>query len=1238
MRRLLLIAACLLVLVALIAPAVLVWSVLYTPAGLQFLLRHVPHQIGDVRLEISGVRGTMARGLTVERVEIDQHLVHLKIEGIEGRVALAPLALQSIRVIHGSVQSVLVEVKRRTRPPTSEAPVFLPRWLMINVEDARIEHALLSVYTGFQLEMRDLLGAAIIRHNRIRFFQASALLGGAHVSAIGELHAADPLGLEVKGRLDWNPAGQPNWTLAGSARGDLNALSLVVHFASPFRADFSGLGLDLTNRWHFVGDATVQDFDVQAFGPRTPLGHISGHLAGSFDERGFTAHGPLNPAGLHAGVFETQFAGHYGAHVLTVGQFDVRHRASGARANATGTITVVDPGPRLDLHGSWTDFRWPLTGKEAAIESPSGSYTLAGAMPYALHLAGSGRTADLPLMPVELDGALDKDSLVIDHAAVELFGGHASVNGGVVWSPAQSWWLAGRATGINPAMLRPDLPGNVSFTFGATGGGFDARSEVSASFSGLTGTLRGVAASGAGTVTHFPSGWGFSNVRVGLGGATVSLDGRIDDRLALRFSVFAQDLKLLAPGMRGELRAAGTLAGTLADPVIVANAHGSGFAYQELKLGTLDADVNFTPADIEQESKIDVQLRDLSYRNRTLQSVVLTLSGPPTDYHVQLTIKAHGLAAAARAAGAYTRGVFNGELNAVTVNGSEQLHLTLERPMGLALSPSHARLDWLCLVGTPGSVCADGEWAPAAWTATVMARELPLNTITAGMTPAVEYVGTLNALAYLSGGEDRAVQGQLRVQLADAAIDHKLASRKIERTRIGSGNISVIATETLVSAQLDLGEGGVGTVHGRLDAQRTTPAWQDMPVTGELHCMSSELSLVSLYAPDIDRAAGQIESHIHLAGTAGAPQLSGAIKLANGEIDVYSVNLSLRQITLEAQLNDSGFDFNGSAHSGAGVVAASGHLEWRNLLPYGKFHLVGTGLRVADLPEALIDASPDLDFSVAGRRIEVSGKVVVPQAKIQPTDITHAVRSSSDETIVGNEPADVGERFEVMSTITLVLGDHVHLDAMGLSARLTGSVTVRSGYDAITHGTGELSVAEGQYTAYARKLDITRGRLIFTGGPIDNPGIDVRAQKQFPDVTAGVNVRGTLVQPRLSFFSDPPLPQSQVVSLILAGGSVQSAQNAGNAAIGQGAALLAAELGSQVGLPDVSLETDPVANATSLVLGHYLSPRLYVSYGVALTEQLNVLKMRYTLGDHWTVRVEVGTARGADLVYTIERK
>ncbi len=1237
MRRLLLAIAILVIFTAVAAPAVLVWAALFTSGGLQFVIRHIPQQLGPVRLTITGVSGTVARGLSIERVEVEHELVHLTFTGIEGRVALRPLVLQTIRVAHGRVQNALIEVKRRTKPSTPGPPTFLPAWLIINAEDAQVGSATLNVYTGFHLATSDIRGAAVIRHSYIRFFGVDGRLEGAHINALGTLRATDPLGIEVKAHLDWTPDGQPTWTLAGSARGDLHALNIVAHIASPFRADLSGQALDLTGHWHWVADAAVQSFDLRAWGVSSPLGSIAGHLAAAGDDRGFSAHGPVNPTGLRAGTFEVQFGGSYAAGVLNARSMEARHAASGARARASGTIAIVGNGPRLDLKGEWSDFRWPLAGRDAAVRSAAGSFTLSGVMPYRVHVSGRGRAAELPEMTVDASGTLGKDGLTFDPAEVGLFGGHASVSGNVVWSPIESWSLNGRATGINPAVLRGDLPGSVSFAFAASGRGFDTRGDFSASFGEISGRLRGLATSGSGTLTHAGTTWGFSNLRVALGSASLALDGKIGERLDVRFATSVRDLSLLAPSARGELKASGTVNGTLAEPAIVASAHGGDFDWQGVTLKAFDAEVNFNPGATALESKIDARLRELTFAGRTLETVVFSLSGPPSAYNLGLAATAAGLSLSAQAVGSYAHGVFNGELTALSVTGSEQLRLSLERPVEMSLASDHARVEWLCLVGTPGSICEDGSWTRGDWSATLSANQLPLETLTAGMTPAVAYAGTLSAYAHIAGGAAKPLQGMLSAQLADAEILHKLVSHKVEHTRIGSGTVQLTAAPELISARADLGDGAVGTLHGTLELLRNTAAWQDMPLSGELHAQSAEASLVTLYVPDIDRAVGHLSADVQFAGTAGSPSLSGLLKVSDGELDVYQINLSLRQLTMQAQLADSGVDFKGSAHAGKGEVSANGHLEWRHLLPYGKFHLEGSNLRVADLPEAQIDASPALDFNVSGHKIEVTGKVTVPYAKIQPKDITGAVRASPDEVIVGSEPEEARERFEVLSTITLALGDRVNVDAMGLTARLIGSVTIRSGYDPVTHGTGELSEAEGKYAAYARQLDIQRGRLIFTGGPITDPGIDVVAQKVYPDVTAGINVRGTLAQPHISFFSDPPLPQQQVASLILAGGSLESAQTASNAALGQGAALLAAHLGSHVGIPDVSLETDPLLNETSLVLGRYLSPRLYVSYGVSLTQQLNTFKMRYTLGDHWTVRTEAGQAYGADLVYSITK-
>jgi len=68
LRRLLLLIACLAVVAAIVAPAALIWSALFTTGGLQFVIRHIPHNIAGVQLDIVGVRGTVADGLAVERV------------------------------------------------------------------------------------------------------------------------------------------------------------------------------------------------------------------------------------------------------------------------------------------------------------------------------------------------------------------------------------------------------------------------------------------------------------------------------------------------------------------------------------------------------------------------------------------------------------------------------------------------------------------------------------------------------------------------------------------------------------------------------------------------------------------------------------------------------------------------------------------------------------------------------------------------------------------------------------------------------------------------------------------------------------------------------------------------------------------------------------------------------------------------------------------------------------------
>ncbi|MBX5459509.1 MAG: translocation/assembly module TamB domain-containing protein [Steroidobacteraceae bacterium] len=1239
-RRVLIIVA-LVIAIAIAIPAVAVYYAAYTESGLQLIVRHIPKRIGRTQLEIVGARGTLAGGFTLERLETEHERVHLRFEGVEGHFRLAPLLWQTLHASDVHMRNVYVEVRRRKRPATRNTPRFLPPGLIIRVDRARADAGTLIATNGRRFDVTDVSTSGVARYRTLRFFEAGFVQNAMQVTGNATLHAADPMEIDGDARVLLRWEGQPQWVITASGRGDLDQLDLTAQFTAPLQAEFTGKAKDLTRGWHWSGNAKLQSLDLRTWGGGGALGRIWGELALRGDASGFAARGPLTPEGLKAGAFQTVFEGSYSQRVLKADRIELTH-GSGAHAEGSGTLSIVPDGPQLDLHGTWSNFRWPLVGDAVAVQSAHGEFVLSGVRPFNVRAIGTVAPGPLPPMQVEMEGQLATDRFLVSTAHVQAFDGEADVSGEVGWSPEQRWTLTGDVSGMNPESLRSDLPGKLDFSFTAGGSRFGSDGDFAVSVRDLRGRLRGTTASGGGQIARTAGAWEFSQLRLTLGGTKLAADGRVADTMDLRFAIDADDLSVLANDSRGNLRAQGTLRGTARNPIIDADLRGSGIQHAGVAIESIMADVRFDASGA-QPSDVDIRAQNIVVGKRTVNEVAIGLNGAAADHVAHITARAPDLALDSELSGVFAHGVWIGQMRKLTVNGSESLHLELDSPVDVLLSDARMRIDWFCLNGAPARVCADADWSPARWSATVNANGLPLRTLMSGLSPTVNYRGRLTVMARAFGGPAEPVQGTVRADLVDAAIAHRLASGRVERITLGTGLVTLDASPSAINATVSLDAGEVGTVRSRLNAQRTSARWQDMPVTGEVHAETAELGFIALYLPDIDRLAGRLVSDLAVSGTMGRPLIDGKLELSDAEMDLYQVNLALRGARLEAQLQQNGLDFTGSARMGDGTVSAGGHLEWRDAKPYGKFRLQGENLRVMDVPEAQIDASPALDFTIEGRRIEVTGAVQVPYARIAPADLTNAVRASSDEIVAGQEEPDPSKRFEVSTGISLTLGDKVSIDTLGLTARLTGSITLRSGgNDDMTRGAGELSVQDGKYTAYGRRLDIERGRLVFSGGPVNNPGVDIRAVKEYPDVKAGVNVRGTLLQPRLSFFSEPSLPQSQIVSLILAGGSLESAQNrsnpnqAGNEALAQGSAILAQQLGARVGIEDVSLESN-LANETSLVLGKYLSPRLYVSYGISFTEQINTLKLRYSLSDRWTVKTEVGQARGADLVYTIEK-
>jgi translocation and assembly module TamB len=1238
--------------------SLLAW-VIYTEAGLRFVVAHLPQKLGSVVLKIEDARGTIAGGFGAAMVDVDQEVTHVRVERGHARVNFWPLLVGRLSVREAHAELVLVEVKpRKDRPKTP--PKFMPRFLSISAEHATTNLLAIVAPNGRRVDFTDVQGAGIVGHKIIRIFEGDVVFGYLHSRAIGELRAADVTRLSGETTTRMLIEGQPEWRIDATFDGDLDKLPITGQLQAPFRADVRGELLELSSNFHWDAKAQVYNFDLRAFGAGDALGIISGPVELGGEMANFHGRGPLLVPGLGAGAFDAVFEGNYGDHVVNATHYSITHRATGSYAEGAGTIEPVDNGPKLALEGTWRELRWPLAAHFTAqtpqiFRSPQGHYRLEGVWPYTLKAAGDLYIPQLDPMSVDLRGALHKDHLQIDALDVGAFEAHSRLAGNARWSPAQSWELAGTVQGFNPASLRPGFNGALDFSLAAKGEPF-ATTSLDVTFANLTGKLRGNPATGAGHVVMHGDDWTFDAVRLHAGNTSFSLDGSIGPKrpLDLAFNVDADNLGLLAEGARGTLHARGKIAGSAGAPVVKLVAQGANIEHDDLKVDKFasNIDVDWRGQGV---SHADVAITNLTLRQRALTQFNAVLDGTTGDHEFRIDALAAQTGLHLKGKGGFLDNVWNGSIADLFIDDASNVNLKLDAPVAVMAGSRAFKLGALCLHGKVAQLCGEGSWSDTGgWKAHADARNLPITTLTAGLTPQVEYQGTINASADVSAVGDAPFVGEARADLVDAAIRHKLANGRTDVISFGSGFVTLKADPARLNGELRLDAAARGLIAGRMSADRSTPQMSDWPMRGQLQMATGELGFITLYAPDIDRASGHFDANLSFEGTLGEPRASGVVKLSGAELDFYTLNLALRQLEAEARLVSNNLQFSSKARAGAGSLTSSGQLEWRNGLPYGDIRLGGENLRLVDVPEARIDASPDLDFRIDGRDILVKGEVKVPLARIQPADLTNAVLPSADEVLVGPTEQVEKDPFRITSEITMTLGEKVTISTYGLSGHVTGSITERTQPDEPTRATGELQVKDGQYTALARKLDIERGRLIFSGGLLEDPGVDIRAVKEFPDVKAGVNVRGTLREPRLSFFSEPSVPQSQIVSLILAGGSFDSAQSAEragtpqarNEVAGQAAALLASQLGGKLGIPDISVESDfdnsfgqtsDQQIGTSLVLGKYLSPRLYMSYGISLTESINTIKMRYTLNDRWTIRTEAGKERSADLVYTIEK-
>jgi translocation and assembly module TamB len=292
----------------------------------------------------------------------------------------------------------------------------------------------------------------------------------------------------------------------------------------------------------------------------------------------------------------------------------------------------------------------------------------------------------------------------------------------------------------------------------------------------------------------------------------------------------------------------------------------------------------------------------------------------------------------------------------------------------------------------------------------------------------------------------------------------------------------------------------------------------------------------------------------------------------------------------------------------------------------------GDNVLVSDTRDLRAIASPDVVVRYAARQpLQVTGTVTVPSARIDLERLDEGVSASDDVVVLDPaDPEDTGT-LPLDLDLTLALGEDVQLNGFGLDGTLGGKLRVRARPGREMTASGQLDV-DGRYTAYGQKLTITRGQLVWSGGPVGNPILNIRAEREVGEVTAGVDIRGRASAPEATVWSDPASSQSEALAYLALGRPLSSASrdesrqlNAASAALTAGGSLLASQLGARIGLDDAGVMESRALGGSVFGVGKYLSPKLYVSYGVSLLGTGQVLTLKYLLRKGFDIEIESST-------------
>lgn len=454
---------------------------------------------------------------------------------------------------------------------------------------------------------------------------------------------------------------------------------------------------------------------------------------------------------------------------------------------------------------------------------------------------------------------------------------------------------------------------------------------------------------------------------------------------------------------------------------------------------------------------------------------------------------------------------------------------------------------------------------------------------------------------------------------------------------------------------INTGRGARGYAEVIVDPYKTPK-----PISGALVLNELDLAIFKPFLPGMRVLEGNITMAGGLGGTLDKPQFYGDVKLADGRIAMLDLPVNLTKLNAEAKIRGTQATVDGTFNSGTGTGTLTGTVNWQQKLQ-AKLSIMGERLVLTQPPLLLAEINPDIDIIVrpSDRYVNIKGAISVPSATLRPPEPSEDIITQTEDAVVldrrliGNidEVLAISKPWSINADIGIDLGDDINFRGFGAVIPLAGALNITQSGQGVMRAKGVVQVSRRtNIDAFGQKLELNYGQVRFNGD-VMKPNISIEAVKVIDDNTIGVRVKGSTESPNITVFNNAGLTQQQAMNALVTGrinnGSATQISEQGFksqvtnnlAAAGlnfglSGTRNITNQIGQAFGLQSLTVEASGNSEDTNVNVTGYVSPDLYIRYGVGVFNAQNSLSIRYQLTRRVYVEATSAAENVVDVVYS----